>query len=237
MREIIMDTETTGMSFSEDRVVEIGAVEILDLLPTGRTFHAYINPMRPVSPGAQKVHGLTNEFLKRKPTFRRVAPKFLEFIAGAQLVAHNAPFDLGMLNAELERNGLERLTNPVVDSLALARQVKKGGRHNLDALCTHYKIDNTKRTLHGALLDSEILAEVYLQLRGGRQMGLDLPVEEEDAVEDGDRGYGAREFVSRLTPDEMIDHACFISELGAKSVWASYLNPPADEEPEQARAA
>lgn len=237
MREVIMDTETTGLSYSEDRVVEIGAVEIFDLLPTGRTFHAYINPQRTVPAAAEKIHGLSNEFLKRKPTFRRVAPKFLEFIAGAQLVAHNASFDLGMLNAELERNGFEKLTNPVVDSMAVARQVKKGGRHNLDALCTYYKIDNSKRTLHGALLDSEILAEVYLQLRGGRQMGLDLPVDEEDVIEDGDRGYGAREFVSRLSPDEMIDHACFIAEMGPKSVWASYLNPPADEEPDQARAA
>ncbi|HST93475.1 MAG TPA: DNA polymerase III subunit epsilon, partial [Microvirga sp.] len=176
MREIVLDTETTGTEHATgDRVIEIGCVELLNHIPTGRTYHVYINPQRPVSAGALAVHGLSDEFLSDKPVFAAIADEFAAFIADARLVIHNAAFDVGFLNAEFARTGHKAIAMAdVVDTLSMARRKHPGAANNLDALCSRYGIDNSKRTKHGALLDAEILAEVYIELIGGKQVGFDL---------------------------------------------------------------
>lgn len=230
LREVVWDVETTGLSFSEDRVVEIGAVELIDLVPTGKTFHAYINPQMRMPMEAQKIHGLTTEFLKTKPTFTRVVHRFLRFIGDAPLVAHNADFDMGMLNAELRRLDMPPLDNPVVNTLKLAREVKKGGLHNLDALCRHFGIDNSKRDKHGALLDSEILAKVYMELRGGRQFGMELVTEKVSRpIEFETAAQRPRPLPSRLTEDAIKAHQAFVETLGNTSLWARYMAEPIEE--------
>lgn len=230
LREVVWDVETTGLSFSEDRVVEIGAVELIDLIPTGKTFHAYINPQMRMPMAAQKIHGLTTEFLKTKPTFTRVVHRFLRFIGDAPLVAHNADFDMGMLNAELRRLDMPVLTNPVVNTLKLAREVKKGGLHNLDAMCRHFGIDNSKRDKHGALIDSEILAKVYMELRGGRQLGMKLVTE---AVTTKVRIETAEQRLkplpSPLTDDAIKAHQTFVESLGSTSLWVRYYADPIED--------
>ena len=177
MREIILDTETTGLDPSQGhRIVEIGAVELVNHIPTGRNFHAYVNPERDMPPDAEAVHGLTAEFLKDKPLFSAVANDLLAFIADSRIVMHNAGFDAAFLNHEFARIGLPPLHSArVVDSLQLARQRHPMGPNSLDALCRRYGIDSSKRTKHGALLDSELLADVYLELLGGRQTVFSLP--------------------------------------------------------------
>ncbi|MGB4107526.1 MAG: DNA polymerase III subunit epsilon [Alphaproteobacteria bacterium] len=176
-REIVLDTETTGMSpESGDKIVEIGCLELMNYIPTGKTLQIYLNPEREVPPEAIAIHGLTNEFLKDKPVFSQVYTDMLDFIGDARLVIHNAEFDMKFLNAELRNVGHPPLQwNRVVDTVAMARKKYPGQPANLDALCRRFGIDNTERTLHGALLDSELLAEVYMELLGGRQHGL-LPV-------------------------------------------------------------
>jgi DNA polymerase-3 subunit epsilon len=176
MREIVFDTETTGLDpLNGDRVVEIGCVELVNRVPTGRTFHAYINPQRDMPRGAFEVHGLSAEFLSDNPLFAEVAEKFCEFIGVAEMIAHNAMFDVRFLNAELEKCGGPVIEmHRVSDTLAMARQKVPGAQNSLDALCKRFTIDTSRRTLHGALLDSELLAEVYLELTGGRQAILDL---------------------------------------------------------------
>ncbi len=175
MREIVVDTETTGLSPSAGhRVIEIGCLELVNHMPTGAVFHEYLNPERDVPAEAVQIHGLTDEFLSSKPLFASVADRFLEFVAGAKLIIHNAEFDLGFLNAELKRLERGSLTNVVTDTLTLARKKYPGGQASLDALCRRFNIDNSARTKHGALLDAELLAEVYLELIGGRQPGLML---------------------------------------------------------------
>ena len=177
MREIVFDTETTGMDpFSGDRIVEIGAVELYNHLPTGKTLQLYINPEREVPQEAIDVHGITNEFLKDKPIFSQVYSEFVDFVGeDSVLVAHNAEFDMRFVNWELEQVGHPAIPpKRVVDSLKIAREKFPGSPANLDALCRRFNIDNTERTFHGALLDSELLAEVYLELLGGRQRGLGL---------------------------------------------------------------
>lgn len=177
MREIVFDTETTGLDpFQGDRVVEIGCVELINHVPTGNVYHQYINPERSLSEEVVKVHGLTEEFLSDKPTFKEIADEFLAFIGSdSKLVAHNAPFDIKFLNAELSWIGKEPLSNDrVIDTVILARKMFPGSRVNLNELCKRFHIDNSSRTFHGALLDSELLAEVYLELIGGRQPGLVL---------------------------------------------------------------
>jgi DNA polymerase-3 subunit epsilon len=177
MREIVLDTETTGLDpLAGHRVVELGCIELVNLVPTGRTFHTYFNPEMIVPTGAQDVHGLTDEFLADKPLFAEKVEAMLEFIADAQLVIHNAAFDMGFLNAELERLGKPKLTNTYVDTVTLARQKYPGQRASLDALCERFGVDNSGRTKHGALLDAELLAEVYLELSGGRQRDLGLEI-------------------------------------------------------------
>jgi DNA polymerase-3 subunit epsilon len=181
MREIVLDTETTGLeALNGDRLVEIGCLELINHVPTGRTFHRYINPERAMSAEAEAVHGLGDAFLGQQPTFAEVVAEFLEFIAEDPLVIHNAKFDIGFLNMELGRLGLPKLPmSRAIDTVAIARKRFPGAQASLDALCRRYGIDNSNRTLHGALLDAELLAEVYLELRGGRQPGLVLAAEAE----------------------------------------------------------
>lgn len=230
IREIILDTETTGLDpATGDRVVEIGALELVNHLPTGRTFHVYINPERDMPPEAEAVHGLSAAFLKDKPTFDKIADDFLEFIGDAVLVIHNASFDMGFLNAELAFLRLPPLPpERVVDTLHLARQKHPGAANSLDALCRRYGIDNSKRTRHGALLDSELLAEVYLELIGGRQTALVL-----DAAIHGRTSVTVKSTVtlrrpnplpSRLTEAEREAHAAFVKGLGEHALWKTVLN-------------
>ena len=175
MREVVLDTETTGLDpLAGNRVVEIGCIELVNLVATGRSLQLYLNPEMPMPAGAQEVHGLSDEFLADKPLFADKADELLEFLGDAQLVIHNAQFDLGFLNAELTRAGKPKLTNAYVDTVSMARRKFPGQRASLDSLCDRFGIDNTKRTKHGALLDSELLAEVYLELSGGRQRDLGL---------------------------------------------------------------
>jgi DNA polymerase-3 subunit epsilon len=177
MREIVFDTETTGFGAEDHRIIEIGCVELVNRVPTGRTFQKYLNPERPIDFGSQKVHGISDEMVKDAPKFRDIVEEFLAFIGDAQLVAHNADFDMGFLNAELARCNYGKLENPVVDTLLLARQKLPGQRHGLDSLCKFYNVDNSARTYHGALLDSQLLADVYVELMGGLQATLELTAE------------------------------------------------------------
>ena len=173
MRQIFLDTETTGLYPDQGhRIIEIAAVEIFNRRPTQRHFHVYINPEREIDAGAQEVHGISLEFLQDKPLFNQVAEAFIGFVQGAELIIHNAPFDMGFLNMELSRLGMERLEHSVsniVDTLKMAKEARPGQRNNLDALCRHFGIDNSKRTLHGALLDAELLAEVYIAMTRGQE--------------------------------------------------------------------
>lgn len=187
----MLDTETTGLEVSQGhRIIEIGGVELINRRPTGRHFHQYLNPDRDIDEGALQVHGITLESLQDKPRFAEIADEFIEFVDGAEMIIHNAPFDVGFINAEfdlLQRN-LGRLEDrcSILDSLVMARKLHPGQRNNLDALCKRYEIDNSSRELHGALLDAEILAEVYLAMTGG-QVGLGLE-QEESSDESGNTG-------------------------------------------------
>lgn len=179
MREIVFDTETTGLSFpSGDRMVEIGCIEMVNRVETGRSFHAYFHPERPVPPEAAAVHGLTDAFLSDKPLFHARVDDLLEFLGDAPLIAHNAGFDMGFLNGELDRCGRSAVpAGRVVDTLAMARTRHPGAKHTLDALCARFGVDRSHRVLHGALLDAQLLAQVYVELTGGRQIGLGLVAE------------------------------------------------------------
>lgn len=225
MREIILDTETTGLDpASGHRVVEIGAVELMNHVATGRTFHVYINPERDMPPEAEAVHGLSQAFLADKPTFPAIADDFLAFVADAVLVIHNASFDVNFLNAELAYVGKPPLVmERVVDTLHIARQKHPGSAASLDALCRRYGIDNTKRTKHGALLDSELLAEVYLELIGGRQTALSLATQVTTKSTARVASIAALRrsspLPSRLTEDEIRRHDTFVQSLGDKALW------------------
>lgn len=185
MRQIFLDTETTGLYPDQGhRIIEIAAVEIFNRRPTQRHFHIYINPEREIDPGAQEVHGISLEFLQDKPLFASIAEEFVAFIRGAELIIHNAPFDIGFLNMELAKLGqdkLETYVSGIIDTLKMAKEMRPGQRNNLDALCRHFGIDNSQRTLHGALLDAELLAEVYIAMTRGQEsllMELSSPVEQ-----------------------------------------------------------
>jgi len=229
-REIVFDTETTGLSpQTGDRVVEIGCVELFNHIPTGRHLHIYLNPERDMPEEAFRVHGLSAEFLSDKPKFAAEADRFLEFVGDATLIAHNAPFDIGFLNHELGRVGRQPLTNVVIDTVMVARQRHPGARVSLDALCKHYGIDNSKRVLHGALLDSEILADVYLELIGGRQESLGLMAESQVEVGAVVAVVAARQrpipLAPRLTDAELKAHAVLIGALGGDALWVQYAEP------------
>jgi len=180
MRQIFLDTETTGLYPAQGhRIIEIAAVEMINRRPTNNHYHVYLNPEREIDPAAQEVHGITLEFLQDKPLFEAIAEDFISFIRDAELIIHNAPFDVGFLNSELGRIGMQPLTTfsgKIIDTLKMAKDSRPGQRNNLDALCRHFGIDNSKRTLHGALLDAELLAEVYMAMTRGQEslmMGLD----------------------------------------------------------------
>lgn len=235
IREIVLDTETTGLSpAGGDRLVEIGCVELINHIPSGKNYHVYINPERAMPEEAFRVHGLGDEFLADKPVFKSLAEEFRSFVDGATLVIHNAPFDMGFLNAELEWAGLPVLSNDVIDTVMLARKKHPGARVSLDALCKHYGIDNSRRTLHGALLDSEILAEVYLELIGGKQVSLALMAE---ADSDGSEGLATRiaarprpvPLRSRVTAEEAMAHEAFVAKMGEEAIWAQYAEVAAAE--------
>ncbi|MCC4244822.1 DNA polymerase III subunit epsilon [Stappia indica] len=229
MREIAFDTETTGLDpRNGDRLVEIGGVELINHVPTGRTYHVYINPERDVPIEAFNVHGLSSEFLADKPKFAEVAQEFLDFVGDAVLVIHNASFDMGFINMELARVGMGPIPPAqVLDTLAIARRKHPGSPASLDALCSRYGIDNSRRTKHGALLDSEILAEVYIELIGGKQAGLAFSAEEEtttvEVVQQRSRALPRPvPLPVRLSAAEIEAHAAFVSGMGDKALWKRY---------------
>jgi DNA polymerase-3 subunit epsilon len=230
MREIIFDTETTGLDNREDRVIEIGGIELNDHFPTGRTFHRYINPGdRKVHPDALAVHGITDEFLKDKPAFADVVADLMAFFEGARWVAHNATFDMGFINAEFARLDLAPVSADLVtDTLSMARRKHPMGPNSLDALCRRYGIDNTHRTKHGALLDSELLAEVYIEMIGGRQAALGLSTQEtrSQTEDEGDIVIVPRERPTSLKPrlaeSDIAAHTALIEKMGAKAIWSRY---------------
>ncbi|EAR53041.1 putative DNA polymerase III, epsilon subunit and related 3'-5'exonuclease [Oceanicola granulosus HTCC2516] len=226
MREIVLDTETTGFDPEDgDRIVEIGAVELDNHMPTGRTYHQYINPQRAMPREAFEVHGLGDEFLADKPVFARIGRAFLDFVGDARLVIHNASFDMKFLNAELGWANLPRLPDSqALDTVAMARSKFPGSPVSLDALCRRFGIDNSARTYHGALLDSEILAEVYLELIGGRQPDFALSVSQVGGGEAGQDDWRPRPrpepLPPRITAAEAAAHQAFIEKLGEASLWA-----------------
>lgn len=221
MREVVLDTETTGLSpKSGDRIVEIGCVELDNHLPTGRTFHEYINPERDMPEQAQAVHGLSEEFLSDKPVFADVSEAFNEFLGDSPLIIHNADFDMGFINAERERLGLDPLPrDQAVDTVQMARKKFPGAQASLDALCRRFQIDNSDRELHGALKDARLLAEVYLELIGGRQQGLELATETvTDALVFERNQRPARPHVP--SPEEEALHGEFLAKL-SKPIWCA----------------
>ena len=232
MREICLDTETTGLKPEEGhRIVEIGAVELNNHIPTGRTFHVYLNPERDMPPEAYEVHGLSVEFLSDKPLFSQIAEDFLAFIEDAALVIHNAEFDRAFLNWELQMHGFDMIpAEQCIDTLLIARRKHPMGPNSLDALCKRYGIDNSNREKHGALLDAELLAQVYLELIGGRQIHLSLIGGEEGARERNaqaaaaPRRYGPRPrpLATRLSEEDLKAHAAFVETLGENALWKKY---------------
>ena len=229
IREIVFDTETTGLDpYQGHRLIEIGCIELVNRFPSGKTFHRYLNPERDVPAEAVAIHGLSAEFLKGKPVFAEIAGDLLAFIGDAPLVAHNAAFDLGFLNAELDRVQHPAIARDrLVDTLMLARRKYPGGANRLDDLCARFGIDNSRRTKHGALLDAELLAEVYLELIDARQAQLGLvaliatPVATRPTA--GAIWMRPVALVPRLTEAERAAHRALIAELGTKAIWNDYL--------------
>ena len=230
MREIVLDTETTGFEPEQgDRIVEIGGVELWNHVPTGNTYHVYINPQRSMPQEAFEVHGLGDEFLADKPLFADIAKDFLEFVGDAKLVIHNASFDMKFLNAELGWLNLPRLPDTqAVDTLMIARKKFPGSPASLDALCRRFGIDNSSRTLHGALLDSEILAEVYLELIGGRQPDFALSQVSGSGGSAGGAGENWRPkprptpLPPRVTAEETAAHEAFVAKMGDGALWKRF---------------
>jgi DNA polymerase-3 subunit epsilon len=233
IRDIVMDTETTGLDARNgDRLIEIGCIEMVNRIPTGHEFHCYINPQgREVHPDAERVHGITKAFLADKPAFEAVVDDFLAFIgADGQLVIHNASFDMGFINMELGRIGRQPIPpDRVVDTLALARRKHPAGPNTLDALCKRYGIDNSKRVKHGALMDSSLLADVYVELLGERQAVLGLATPSDVAARPQlVRTVHARRrptpLPPRLSPEDEAAHAAFVETLGERALWRRYLS-------------
>ena len=231
MREIVLDTETTGLDPQDGhRIVEIGAVELYNHVPTGNVYHQYINPLITMPDQAFAIHGLSDEFLSDKPKFSEIAKEFLDFIGSAKLVIHNAAFDIKFINAELKRIDKEEITfDRATDTLAIARKKFPGSPASLDSLCRRFKIDNSARVVHGALLDSQILAEVYLELVGGKQPDFALNIanvsnENNNSIFHEKRTRVRKEKLkSRLTTEEKANHENFIKELGNTSMWSKIL--------------
>ncbi|MDR3087209.1 MAG: DNA polymerase III subunit epsilon [Azoarcus sp.] len=231
MRQIVLDTETTGLDWKNgDRVIEIGCVELLSRALTGRHFHTYINPGRSISAEAQDVHGITEDFLADKPVFAAIAPDFENFVRDAELVIHNASFDVGFLDHELEllgRPGISDLCAGVIDTLALAREQNPGKRASLDALCERHAIDNAHRTLHGALLDAELLAEVYLAMTRGQE-SLIMALEEEKPLDSGAFATGARRplKILRASDEELAAHNAMLADIAKANKGLCLWLPP-----------
>ena len=233
MREIVLDTETTGLDpLRGDRIVEIGCVEIFNRRPTGATYHCYINPQRSMPAEAFAVHGLSEEFLADKPTFPKVVNEFLNFIGDSPLVIHNANFDAAFLNAELERVKLPAIQrHRLVDTLIIARTKLPGAGNTLDQLCSRFGIDNSRRTKHGALLDSELLAEVYIELVEAKQSSLtlveELPVHTGVGF-DAPRRQRPVPLAPRVTEEDRVAHRAFVATLGDKAFWREFLPDSAE---------
>jgi DNA polymerase-3 subunit epsilon len=221
LRRIVLDTETTGLDFrTGDRIVEIGCVELRGRQLTGQRFHAYLNPEREVDPGAMAIHGLTNEFLAEQPKFAAIATDFKDFVRGAELVIHNAAFDVGFLNNELsllQQESIDQLCSEVTDTLRMAREMRPGKKNNLNALCSEFGIDNSGRQLHGALLDAELLAEVYLAMtRGQNSLEMDFGGAAVDYSMGGTRQRPPL-LVLGASAEELADHACVLAEIAKES--------------------
>lgn len=235
MRQIILDTETTGLDPRQGhRIIEVAGVEMVNRRLTGRHFHRYVNPQREIDAGAQQVHGISLEFLQDKPLFRDIVEEFLEYVGDAELIIHNAPFDVGFLNAELAKLGLEKIDArcAVTDTLKMAKEMRPGQKNNLDALCRFYEVDNSGRTLHGALLDAELLAEVYLAMtRGQESLMIEL---DEPAPANSDAvivsGQPRRLVVRTASEEELSAHRQQIEDIDkaskGKCLWKSLETPP-----------
>jgi DNA polymerase-3 subunit epsilon len=220
MRQVVLDTETTGLNPNlGHRLVEVAAIELSDRKVSDRSFHRYLNPEREIDEGAASVHGLTLDRLQDEPKFAEIAPAFLEFISGAELIIHNAPFDMGFLNAELARAGLPLLDNPVIDTLKVAKDLHPGKKNNLNALCDRYLIDNSHRILHGALLDTELLAEVYLAMTRGQESLLsEVLSQNEDKAELGSAdAIRLAVRVIAASEDEMALHTAQLADIDKAS--------------------
>jgi len=231
MRSVVLDTETTGLNAGlGDRIVELGCIEILNRRVTDNDFHRYINPERESEVGALKVHGITNEFLQDKPKFREIAAEFLDYIQGAELVIHNAAFDVEFLNLELEKVGqppIEAHCSGIVDSLALARELHPGKKNSLDALCERYQVDHAHRTLHGALLDASLLAEVYLAMtRGQDSLAIELDRPRPALAKPAAPGARPQLMVLRPSEEELAQHAELLADMEAENkvqcVWRRF---------------
>ncbi len=238
MRELVLDTETTGLDPKDNhRIIELACVELINYIPTGVSWHWYFNPERDVPRAATEVHGLTEAFLADKPLFGAVADEILGVLEDARLIIHNAAFDVGFLNHEFGRLGHpSRISfEQVTDTLALARRKHPGSPNNLDALCRRYGIDNSTRTKHGALLDSELLADVYLRLIGAEQAGLNLTSHEAAVQAEGEAAVQIRlkPLPPRLSAEEEAAHTAFVASLGDKAIWLRY----AQQAPEAAQSA
>ena len=236
MRQVVLDTETTGLEWKQGhRIIEIGALELVDRQVTGRQFHTYINPERDIDLGAMEVHGITSEFLRDKPRFDEISDDFMTFIDGAELVIHNAAFDVGFLDSELSITGHDPSSvtaiSTVLDTLELAKDLHPGQRNNLDALCKRYDVDNSTRTLHGALLDAEILADVYLAMTGG-QVDLGLSLESSQITDEDEDDLTNTEhpplFVLKAKDEELTQHQARLADIEKQSgqcVWTETEQP------------
>jgi DNA polymerase-3 subunit epsilon len=232
MRQIILDTETTGLEPKQGhRIIELAGVELVNRRLTGNHFHRYFNPEREIDEGAMQVHGITQEFLQDKPRFEDVVAEFLDYIEGAELIIHNAPFDVGFLNAELERAALpslEQHCSGVVDTLAMAREMRPGQRNSLDALCKHYGVDNSGRTLHGALLDCELLGAVYLAMTRGQESLIMLPTGQDAAALSQDRRTRGHPLPAEVPAQELAEHRALLDaldlECGGTCLWHEIEN-------------
>lgn len=222
MRQVILDTETTGLDAKQGhRIIEVAAVEMINRRLTGNHFHHYVNPQREIDPGAQQVHGISLEFLQDKPFFRDIAQEFIDFVEGAELIIHNAPFDIGFLNSELKLIGREPVSKycqSVVDTLKMAKDLHPGQKNNLDALCRRYQVDNTNRTLHGALVDTELLAEVFLGMTRGQESLIMDSAETVDVLLDAD-GVAIPQnlMILRATSEEIEAHFAYLGEVNKAS--------------------
>lgn len=219
MRQVFLDTETTGLSPAQGhRIIEIAAVEAINRRLTKNHFHVYLNPDREIDQGAQEVHGITLEFLQDKPRFSDVADEFLQFVADAELIIHNAPFDVGFLNAELgkiDKPEIGTVSGAVIDTLKMAKDMRPGQRNSLDALCRHFGVDNSKRTLHGALLDAELLADVYMAMtRGQESLMMELLDDVKDSADFGNYGLGKPLLVIEANAEEAAAHEEYLAGLG-----------------------